>query len=141
MRDGVRPVRPAVNARLTMPSKKPSTRISRNRGMRRACPCCGSFETVLVNTRRNKLLAVLDWPLWLVVSLVAAVLVVGEDIVEGNYILAVARKCRDCGEIFVRGKAKGKDTRNCRRCDYNLTGNVSGTCPECGTEIDTGTPP
>ncbi|UCC29747.1 MAG: hypothetical protein JSU86_16270 [Phycisphaerales bacterium] len=23
----------------------------------------------------------------------------------------------------------------CRRCGYNLTGNVSGICPECGTKI------
>ncbi len=23
----------------------------------------------------------------------------------------------------------------CRRCDYNLTGNTSGICPECGTPI------
>jgi hypothetical protein len=23
----------------------------------------------------------------------------------------------------------------CRRCDYDLTGNVSGVCPECGTPI------
>jgi hypothetical protein len=24
---------------------------------------------------------------------------------------------------------------SCARCGYNLTGNVSGTCPECGTPI------
>ena len=24
----------------------------------------------------------------------------------------------------------------CRSCGYNLTGNVSGTCPECGTAIE-----
>lgn len=24
----------------------------------------------------------------------------------------------------------------CRTCDYNLTGNLSGVCPECGTEIE-----
>jgi hypothetical protein len=27
----------------------------------------------------------------------------------------------------------------CRRCDYDLTGNVSGVCPECGTPVP-GTP-
>ena len=25
----------------------------------------------------------------------------------------------------------------CRECGYNLTGNVSGVCPECGTPIKT----
>lgn len=24
---------------------------------------------------------------------------------------------------------------HCRKCDYNLTGNLSGVCPECGTQI------
>ena len=23
----------------------------------------------------------------------------------------------------------------CKICDYNLTGNISGVCPECGTKI------
>ena len=26
---------------------------------------------------------------------------------------------------------------HCRKCDYNLTGNESGVCPECGTKIET----
>ncbi len=26
----------------------------------------------------------------------------------------------------------------CRNCGYNLTGNVSGRCPECGRSIDAG---
>jgi len=26
---------------------------------------------------------------------------------------------------------------HCKNCDYNLTGNESGVCPECGTEIKT----
>ena len=25
---------------------------------------------------------------------------------------------------------------HCRKCSYNLTGNISGICPECGTPID-----
>jgi rRNA maturation endonuclease Nob1 len=25
---------------------------------------------------------------------------------------------------------------DCQRCNYNLTGNVSGICPECGTPIE-----
>ena len=25
---------------------------------------------------------------------------------------------------------------HCRKCGYNLTGNVSGVCPECGEKVD-----
>ena len=25
---------------------------------------------------------------------------------------------------------------HCTKCGYDLTGNVTGTCPECGTEIE-----
>jgi hypothetical protein len=24
----------------------------------------------------------------------------------------------------------------CRKCEYNLTGNTSGVCPECGTKVE-----
>lgn len=29
-----------------------------------------------------------------------------------------------------------RDPRHCGRCGYDLTGNVSGTCPECGWRIE-----
>lgn len=29
-----------------------------------------------------------------------------------------------------------EETLYCRRCSYNLTGNVSGICPECGTPVE-----
>jgi hypothetical protein len=31
--------------------------------------------------------------------------------------------------------------RGCANCSYNLTGNTSGLCPECGQPIDQGSPP
>lgn len=40
---------------------------------------------------------------------------------------------------FVRGPVRRWRRRRrglCVRCGYNLTGNVSGVCPECGTEIE-----
>ena len=104
--------------------------------MRRACPSCGSLETIIINNRRNKFLVPLDWLIYLFASIFATVITIG---LFGIFsfpdvdILPVVRKCRGCGELFARGKARGKDTRSCRRCDYNLTGNISGTCPECGT--------
>lgn len=31
-----------------------------------------------------------------------------------------------------------KDSHLCRRCEYDLTGNASGACPECGTPVGAG---
>lgn len=45
---------------------------------------------------------------------------------------------------FLAGGVVGKlylpewfEEGKCRKCGYDLTGNVSGTCPECGTRVDT----
>jgi hypothetical protein len=40
---------------------------------------------------------------------------------------------------FLRWRRKSR-TRSgeCQQCNYNLTGNTSGICPECGTAISTG---
>lgn len=36
---------------------------------------------------------------------------------------------------FVRGKVHVQDGTLCSNCAYSLVGNVSGTCPECGTAV------
>ncbi len=39
---------------------------------------------------------------------------------------------------FLRGpcRRRGRRTKgSCRKCGYNLTGNVSGVCPECGSAV------
>ncbi|HEY2584323.1 MAG TPA: hypothetical protein VGI81_01010 [Tepidisphaeraceae bacterium] len=33
-------------------------------------------------------------------------------------------------------RARCREADECRACGYNLTGNVSGVCPECGTPIE-----
>ena len=35
----------------------------------------------------------------------------------------------------ARRRLRRKPPGHCRKCDYNLTGNVSGVCPECGERI------
>lgn len=38
--------------------------------------------------------------------------------------------------VWKRGEAAARRAQGlCVRCGYNLTGNVSGICPECGTTI------
>jgi hypothetical protein len=42
--------------------------------------------------------------------------------------------------VFLRGPNRRRRRRRlgrCVPCGYNLTGNVTGRCPECGTEIET----
>ncbi len=38
-------------------------------------------------------------------------------------------------ELVARDPKKPPRTGNCRHCGYNLTGNTSGICPECGTPV------
>jgi hypothetical protein len=37
--------------------------------------------------------------------------------------------------VARRDTANRRQPGHCKDCGYNLTGNVSGVCPECGTEI------
>lgn len=39
------------------------------------------------------------------------------------------------GRVLARRYERTRAGR-CRRCSYNLTGNTSGACPECGIEIE-----
>ena len=38
----------------------------------------------------------------------------------------------------LRNRFHREDKIHCRSCAYDLTGNVSGVCPECGTKIEMG---
>jgi len=41
--------------------------------------------------------------------------------------------------LFVRHRRKTRSPNACRKCFYDLTGNESGNCPECGQAISTDT--
>ncbi len=43
-----------------------------------------------------------------------------------------AERARRRGSLADRRIREGR----CPFCDYNLTGNVSGTCPECGKRVE-----
>ena len=56
-------------------------------------------------------------------------------------LLIVLPMCWSIGWL-VRSMRNDKSTSRavCQKCSYNLTGNVSGTCPECGTPIPAAAP-
>ncbi len=54
---------------------------------------------------------------------------VGITLAVGLMVWAVCRLVR--GRIILTSLA-------CRKCSYDLTGNVSGVCPECGTAVEAG---
>lgn len=37
--------------------------------------------------------------------------------------------------IVLLARRTPPDSRYCHKCSYDLTGNTSGRCPECGSEI------
>jgi hypothetical protein len=49
-------------------------------------------------------------------------------VIFGGWCLAVWRRSYD--------RRKRIDQGRCAHCDYDLTGNLSGTCPECGEKIN-----
>lgn len=38
--------------------------------------------------------------------------------------------------LYVNWRNRRLPCRHCQTCGYNLTGNESGVCPECGTNIE-----
>ena len=48
---------------------------------------------------------------------------------------ALHRQCDRCGEKFLGRKELRRERGLCPHCRYDLTGNVSGVCPECGSEV------
>ena len=41
---------------------------------------------------------------------------------------------------FARPYLRGRIGTHCDRCDYDLTGNLTGICPECGRRLENGNP-
>jgi DNA-directed RNA polymerase subunit RPC12/RpoP len=49
--------------------------------------------------------------------------------------MPLKRRCLDCGAEFFGSVVPPRDYSKCFQCDYNLTGNTSGRCPECGWKL------
>jgi hypothetical protein len=49
--------------------------------------------------------------------------------------LVLAYSASRAAFAVIRWKRVDDDGRFCATCGYNLTGNLSGVCPECGTPV------
>jgi len=49
--------------------------------------------------------------------------------------LSLHRRCRKCGKRFLGRWKLQRSYDECPACGYNLTGNVSGHCSECGWKL------
>ncbi|UCE59536.1 MAG: hypothetical protein JSU63_19095 [Phycisphaerales bacterium] len=91
------------------------------------CPNCHSSEhNHVVMSLRNIGVTVFN------TVLLAAQIVVVHHFWEG---LALRRKCVKCGFRFVGPRRELPDFDECAQREYNLTGKVSGRCPECGWKL------
>jgi hypothetical protein len=62
---------------------------------------------------------------------VAAILLLSLTLMSPSLAMGLVAKAKE------NKKADTSEAPICACCGYNLTGNVSGVCPECGTTIDT----
>lgn len=53
----------------------------------------------------------------------------------GQYVLAVARKCKYCGHWFDEEKSSGEDARRCPVCDEIIPEDAS-VCPFCNEPVE-----
>lgn len=49
-------------------------------------------------------------------------------------VFTVLYKCKSCRRCFTEAESR-RQNRLCNCCEYDLTGNQSGRCPECGNPI------
>jgi len=73
-----------------------------------------------------------DWTTWPGVAM-AGVEATAVIMFLAVVFLNAVRWCRTWSTRRTRRPRRRRGT--CRTCGYNLTGNVSGTCPECGQKL------
>jgi len=93
------------------------------------CPKCDSTD-IRKWSLRNLLVALADVVIHFVLA--CAWFDVGD--ITGFEGLRLKRRCRHCGHRYFVPTRPKRNYNRCLKCDYDLTGNISGRCPECGRE-------
>ena len=93
------------------------------------CPTCGSAENHLI------LRDIRNWCRFLLELAALPLFAVMNVFHEDFKGFAHHRRCEQCGNKFLGRKDLRRERGLCTHCRYDLTGNESGVCPECGTEV------
>jgi hypothetical protein len=75
-----------------------------------------------------------------VTFLACGCLIDGSSPEPGRFTIFVAvlafPACTVAGLPFLLSPSNSESIGHCKKCGYDLTGNVSGRCPECGSALD-----
>jgi hypothetical protein len=100
----------------------------------RICPYCGSGNTRAIFGLVNA--GYLFQEVIVSLAVLALAVFTGYTPHEGeSRPFTLKRVCRQCRGRFWPKREQKTPINFCGQCGYNLTGNVSGVCPECGWEL------
>ena len=103
-----------------------------------SCPFCDSGATAILWTLPNAFRVFINLLIPFVrlalIVLAGVILGMSDGMPEHPRELELKRRCRACGGIFFADASRAREA-TCGQCGYDLTGNVSGVCPECGWRI------
>ncbi|MCZ6652615.1 MAG: hypothetical protein O7D91_06260 [Planctomycetota bacterium] len=95
-----------------------------------ACPHCGAVDdSHRIRGLSNSLRAAFNVVFCVLLLDIALLFLVFRGLP-----MRLRRRCNACQGRFYAHEEAVKEPR-CGDCNYELTGNVSGTCPECGWKL------
>jgi hypothetical protein len=102
---------------------------------RLGCPYCDATAGLrIVRGPGNLLRIVANGLLFALYAVVGLFVADGPLFSDDGPCLSLKRQCSACGAKFF-GKSMSPRLPRCGNCGYDLTGNVSGFCPECGWQL------
>ncbi len=97
------------------------------------CPECGSAESRIVWNGSNAV-RVAYIGLIRFIEAVLLILTHGRRLADFSHDVRLSRRCQQCQHEFIPA-IHPPMSPFCIKCGYDLTGNESGMCPECGSKI------
>jgi ribosomal protein S27AE len=98
------------------------------------CPYCNAATRLRVLWTLGNLIRVVAIGVIILAAFAVALVIETLEPADATRRIRLQRKCSRCGGRFMAGAPLVREPL-CGSCGYNLTGNVSGICPECGWKL------